>query len=346
MFPVDVQGEESLDDRRGALERLQRLEQRYDVEPAHPLVRPEQPRLAGQEQHFQHVGRLGRPAGDIRVQRFLGRLPLQDGGDGAERLDDLVRLGGIVEVGRYERPRRGQLAGEQVEAFVGGQRARTILADPRAAEDLGERRAVAGAVLSEVEREQVDAEDFDEANHVPQGPVGCVVRAGTAEVVLHDPKVVDQRVAADVDPGGRGLRRVGPGRGDRADEGQRPPELLGDHLALHPIRLVLARRFDAEQRDVLLDRLAQLRARGAEPLGVAESPPQVIDPGEVVLEEALLLEPDRLDRGDGRDARMAVAVAADPRAEAEERRHAPIAAGISPTQGGLEVTIETGDDVE
>ena len=70
-----------------------------------------------------------------------------------------------------------------------------------------------------------------------------------------------------------------------------------------------------------------------EAVGVAEPPPEVVDPLEVVAEQALLLEPDRLGGGEGRDAGVAVAVAADPRAEPEEGGAPPFAVGIDPRRG-------------
>ena len=55
-----------------------------------------------------------------------------------------------------------------------------------------------------------------------------------------------------------------------------------------------------------------------------------------MFQQALLLEPDRLGGGRGRDAGVAVAVAADPGAEPEEGRHSPLAPGVDPPQAGFD----------
>ena len=93
----------------GTAQRFQSLEERHDVQPADAVGRPEQPGLAGQQQHLQQVGRLGGAADDVGLDR-LGALLLQHGRDGAERLHHLARLRRERQVGGDQRPRLLKLA--------------------------------------------------------------------------------------------------------------------------------------------------------------------------------------------------------------------------------------------
>ncbi len=81
-------------------------------------------------------------------------------------------------------------------------------------------------------------------------------------------------------------------------------------------------------------------------VGVAEPPPEVGDPVEVVVQEAFLLESDRIGGGVRRDAWVAVAVAADPGAESEERGHSPVSVGIDPAQARFDGPIDPGNDLQ
>ena len=127
-------------------ERLEGLEQRDDVEPADPLLGPEQPRLARQDQHFQQVGRLGGRADDVRAQR-LGALLLQDRRGGAERLDDLVRLGRVTAGGPGSAGGSSSSSRDQaLEALVGREAERSRRQTPAASEDLVDRLAVCRAL--------------------------------------------------------------------------------------------------------------------------------------------------------------------------------------------------------
>ncbi len=102
VFPVDGQIENPLDDRRAVLQRFKGLEQRDDIQQADPLLGPEQPGLAGQEQDFQQMRRLGGRADDVRAER-RGALLFEDGRSGSKRLDDLIGFRRKAQMRRDQR---------------------------------------------------------------------------------------------------------------------------------------------------------------------------------------------------------------------------------------------------
>jgi hypothetical protein len=126
----------------------------------------------------------------------------------------------------------------------------------------------------------------------------------------------------------------------RADVAECPPQLLGDEEALRPVRLVVPVRGRVRQQfPVGGDGRAQLGADGGEPVGVTEPAAEFVDAGEVVPQDRFLPEADRVGGDAVRDVRVAVAIATDPRPEAEERRHRPILSGIHTVQRCLDAAV-------
>ena len=79
-----------------------------------------------------------------------------------------------------------------------------------------------------------------------------------------------------------------------------------------------------------------------EAVGVAEATPEVIDERKGMVKNRDLLLTNRLDRDFMRDARMAVAVAADPGAELKERGNLPGLLGIGLRERGFIVRYTRG----
>ena len=290
--------------------------------------------------------RLGRRADDVRVQG-LGRLLLEDRRDRAEGLDDLVRLGRIVEVRRDQRTGLRQLAGEQVEAFVGRERG-VILGDPAAAEDLVERRDVPGAVLAEVEREQVEAEDLDQADHVAECARRGGLGAGAMQVGFDQPQVVEQALAAEIDAGRPAGDRTRPSPAGPCGRirASAPASRRSAGIWRDTARARARSSTSGKIGPVALDRFPDRRAGRAEAVGVAQAAPEVVDAREVMFQQALLLEPDRLDGGAGETPGWP---SRSPPIHEPNRRNAgtsPVAAGIGPPEPRLEVPVEPRDDFE
>ena len=73
-----------------------------------PSSGSKQPRVARQQQHFQQVGRLGRAADNVRLDR-LAALLFENGRDRAKCLHDLARLRRERQMDRDQRPILRQL---------------------------------------------------------------------------------------------------------------------------------------------------------------------------------------------------------------------------------------------
>ncbi|MFO0909923.1 MAG: hypothetical protein U0794_16505 [Isosphaeraceae bacterium] len=79
---------------------------------------------------------------------------------------------------------------------------------------------------------------------------------------------------------------------------------------------------------------------------MTEPPPEVVEEFSVVGEESQLLLPHGFQSDPRSDGRMSVAIAADPRPEAQERRNFPASVGKDPFEAILDLAIEPGYDVE
>ena len=110
--------EELAQDARRRPQRVERLEQRHDVEPALPRTRVVQPRLPSQEQHLEQVRRLRRHADDVRPNR-LRALPLEDRRDGAERLHHFDSRRAVFQARWDQRPGAFEFLRQQRQAFFG-----------------------------------------------------------------------------------------------------------------------------------------------------------------------------------------------------------------------------------
>ena len=98
-------------------ERVLCLRTGDDVEAADIVGRLEQAGLAGEEEDFQHVGRLGCAAGDVGIDRGIAPL-LEQGRNFAEGLDDFLRFRRKRQVDRDQRPPLGQFLREKSKRWL------------------------------------------------------------------------------------------------------------------------------------------------------------------------------------------------------------------------------------
>ncbi len=114
------------------------------------------------------------------------------------------------------------------------------------------------AVLTQIERHQVDAEYLDKPNEIANGPIGGGRCAGRPQVVGDRVEVVEQPLAAEIGACRRTLFLRTPVDGVVVNVVERATEFLRDHPAFGPIRIVLlAARQGLQQSGIGRQRLAQ-----------------------------------------------------------------------------------------
>ena len=169
---------------------------------------------------------------------------------------------------------------------------------------------VHGRVLADLELGEVEPEGLDLPDELLQVSVGLPRRAGRVQRVLDDPQVREELLRVAVGQ----IRVAAAGRGDPpGDEQQRAPVRLA-RRALGDVDggFLVARGEALEQR---LQRRARRRGDHIEREGAADAVRGALQSQQDVLARDL-----RGLAGDGcRHERVAVAVAADPRADADER---------------------------
>ena len=136
-----------------------------------------------------------------------------------------------------QRPGLRQFADQQVEALVGRQLG-VARADAGPGKDFRQRLGVACAVLPDVQRQQVDAEDFHEPEQVAHRSDGCRLGPDACQVVGNGLQIGVQCAMVTIDAGRQCDGSV-PGRPYRADVVQRPAQFGGDQMAPGAIWLAI-----------------------------------------------------------------------------------------------------------
>ena len=203
------------------------------------------------------------------------------------------------------------------------------------------------AVLPDIQREQVQPEHLDEPYEIVQCPIGGGRRAGLAQRLRQQNEFGPQLLAAEIHPFRRGGRLLPPAKIDAIEVHPRPLEPGEDRPALQPVRLVQRQVCEFRQRiDIGLQRREQLRRRRREGVGLAESPRQLADAIQVAPKHRLLVHPHGRGRRVVRHVRIAVAVAADPRSELQDRRQPVAVLGIDGTQRVARLAVDRRHEVE
>ena len=260
--------------------------------------------------------------------------PAQQLAERPERAHDLLgRRAEPAQVGGDQRPPLRDLAGEQRGPF--GWRERPVgLVDPECGQDLADRGAVAGGVLADVELREVEAEHLDLPDRVVELGGGHEVAVDLAERLLSHPQLVEQLVRRAV-AGVVSLARRAHARGEQREVA--PVGLL--RVAREGPRRLLRKALGQPRQ-----RVRQLLRAPHEPLAQRHALREQLDPALEQVQAGGAHHLERL-RGDRRgDARVAVAVAAHPRAERQQRRHADLLAGVGLLDRRLELAVELGHD--
>jgi hypothetical protein len=164
-------------------------------------------------------------------------------------------------------------------------------------------------VLADVHRRQVEAEHLRPPPDIAQPPVGQRGQPRAAQARVDEIEI--GAVVARI-----GVAALGAGAGG-VQAGQHEPQLLPDHL----VRRARpgARRHLRQAGPVDLERALQLRHRAGAPHRDGQLAPERLDVGHVAGEDELALPLERAAGHVGGDVRVAVAIAADPGAPAQER---------------------------
>ena len=326
---VDRLAQQRVHRRRGTREGGAGLEQRHDPQLRALAPDPREARLLHQQEHLEQVARSLRERDYVPADRpAVGAR--EDRAEHAKDLDRPPRGGReLADVGRDQRPLIEDVAAQQLQTLVFGERLVGV-ATAEPAIDLCERLAVRAHVLADIEGGEVEAEDLDLADHVAQVALGRVHAGPLEQRPLDQAQILEE--LARVPVGALGERGRGPD--PFAHEGQRPAvRLFGIQLGQ------LGRHFGEQLAAAGEDRL-EIRGRPDDPLGQRQAARQQGDPG---LEEAHAVfahQLERFDRRVRRHERVAVAIASDPRAEAQEGGNVEVLAGIHLREGLLEVAID------
>ena len=277
-----------------------------------------------QQRHLEHVGHAvalrDHVVGDARgaVARMHLSRHAQDG-------EFAVGLRRVFDVRRAQQPRRRQFFGQHANA-AGLVQCVVGHLGPRGAEQFGDDTLVHVRVLPQVDCREMKAEDVDRAPQLAQAAASDqagVVRLRANGGWSRDPQRIRPRLSraeprpphaaaagACRGPGGRGDARVKPG--DRA--------AIGFVAAM---RTRVGRTFG--QR-------SEFRRHVGDQRGHRQFGAQRVQLLEIEREHARRLHAQRALEHGGRHERIAVAVAADPRADPQERRH--LGRRRSPGSGG------------
>ena len=294
-----------------------RLEQRHDhqVRSARRLAAPPQSGFAREDMDFEQVGQGLCHADDPLADRIAAQPRAHVGGG----MDDRQLARGFVAPlvpRRGERAVALQLGGQQRDARFFVQR-QIVGAHARHLEQLGEHALVHRAVLPHVKRRKVEPEHLDRADQPPK-------RTDAAEL----PLAVRRQPAGD---GDQVAAEIGGSRISFTLQRRRPRRRLADNLRIGRAKprinarqrpaiglIAAARRAIAARLGQRLDRVGHRgKARRHRQLGA--QPMHRVD---IVPQHRRGIAPRRHDHRLGGDERIAVAVAADPAADAQEARGA------------------------
>ena len=267
-------------------------------------------RLLHQERQFQHV-RDALGLGDDRGADRAGAVVFANCGGGAEDAKLAARLLAVGDEGRDQRTGRGQFPQQEFDA-LGFVHALVVEARDRGGEELGDGALVYVGVLPEIDRRQAEAEHVDRPLQRPQATprqdraaVGLERLGDGVEIggELFDARVgrrVGQRMAErhDMIEVARGLGEARIHAGDGATVGLVAP--IGGRVA-RPV-----------------GERVQFVANPNEAAGERKLAAELVQFVEIVVERARALEPRRLVEHAGGYVWVAVPVAADPGANAQE----------------------------
>ena len=249
-----------------------------------------------------------------------------------ERPDDLLRGGAQpADVRRDQRPPLRDLARQQRHPLARRQR-RVRLVHAQRREHLGDRLAVAGRVLAHIQAGEVEAEHLDLPDRVVQLGHRDELAVPVAQQALCQPQVGEQLARGGVALGGIHARRAH-ARGEQREvaavgllgvTGERACGLLGEQLG------------QRRQRARELVRAAD------EPVAQRHPLREQLDPRLEQVQAAAPHHVERLRGHRGGDVRVAVAVAAHPGAERQQRRHRDLLAREALLDRGLELAVELG----
>ena len=318
---------------RGIAQVGDRLEQRHDVAGEVRVDRAVKAHLAQQQHHLQDVGDAV-ALRDHVVLDAVGAVERLQARGSAQDFEFAPGLGRVLDVRRTEQPRRREFLGQHaharglVEGFVAHVRSRD-------GEQLRDDALVHVGVLAQVDRRQVEAEDGHGPPQLAQPPAGEQGRAVRLQRVVDrlevGPELRRARVGrrlGDRVPQRRVLVEGARGGGDsRVDAGEGPSIRL-----VAAVRAGIGRTF--RQRE-------QFSRGAAHERGHGEFRAERVKLLEVVVEHARRLHAQRPREHLGGHERVAVAVAADPRADAQERRQLDGGlARMTPREIVLECTVE------
>ena len=326
----------------GGLQVVDRLEQRRDADRAgRPALGAgvEQADLLEQDGDLQDVAdRLAHADHVVRdragpQQRDLVRRREQD-------VELAAGVLGQLGVGPDQRPAQGQLAGQQLHPGGLVQR-RVVVAHAGPRQQLPHDLLVDGGVLPHVQPAEVEAEDLHRLAQPEQPVVGQRPRAVAAQRGVDDVEVgaqlvrgvVRRQLDVDVRPGNGPAEHRRRGRGQpRRDAVECPAVGL-----VGPERRVVAGG---------LGQVVQLLRRGDQPVGHRQLVAERVELGQVVGQRRLGLAGGGPPQRVGGDERVAVAVAADPRAGQQHRPRQQPGVGPPLVQRPAQLGVEGRDDVE
>ena len=293
------------------------LEEGHEPDARGSGSRIDEPSLAGEHDRGEDVVGAAGHRDDAGFDD-LGAVAVQGLAHGDKRS---IRLHLVMLEGRGrggEGAHRGELALEQCMTLRAGEAAVTGALRSRSVDELADCIVVLVGMLADIKGGKGQPDGRGHAERAIEDPVGCELAAAGEQISAHEEEVVDElggvRVVA------AGLVRPIAGSAvtgelqSLAHDGELEPDgFLG-------IDAQVARLEIGESLEVCCDRGAKLGARRADPLGSRQILNELVHEGEKVGDRVLALEGKDVGGHLGRDERIAVAVAADPGAEAQRAR--------------------------
>ena len=283
------------------------------------------PRLLGEQIDAEDVDRRTRHRQNKSAEGFAVELRAHLGDD-LEHFDDVARIGGKLVARERRRPRLCKL-GDQPFAPFGSIEVGRRLAAGLHAPQLLERLRRARRVLADVEAHRAEAESFHRAAQRTHEIRRERVALGFIERLFERQQVGDEFVGARI---ARTCRRFG------VHGAQRLVELAQNRHHELPVGLILIARFDRRAVRQRGEAFSQLLAERLRNIGGALADRQhareIDEAGTVVIQARRSVFAHGAAGDVIRHERIAVAVAADPGPELEERRDLECFVGIVASQ--------------